>query len=229
MLGLPHSFYTEKEKEAYKNARESILGNGLSEKNPNGTNNDKYIAGLAKLLNELKSKNNIYYGWRNLKAIKQDVIDALLNFNIKNQSYIDNQKRKKATDTAYYIHFGPNDRINYSDGTHKTKKEHLAVYDKNIEEPNNEINQNKRALLELNKSEVKNYDNIEQQMWFVKTDLVNLLKQNLDYCKEVINQTHSNYIMFKQKSTSNQMDYYNTRLRYLSNQIVIMRDDYKNY
>jgi hypothetical protein len=82
---------------------------------------------------------------------------------------------------------------------------------------------------ELNKSEIKNYDVIKQEMWFVRTDLIKLLIQNFDYYKLIISQTHSNNLMFKQKSTLNQMDYYNNGSKYLSNQIIIMRKDIKNY
>ncbi|MBZ4043818.1 hypothetical protein [Flavobacterium hibisci] len=229
MLGLPHLFYDSKEKESYKIARESILGNGLPKQNPDGTNSDKYRAGLIKMLNEINVANDIYYGWSNLQAIKQDVIDALLRCNRKNLAYVDSQNAKKTADLAYYIRFGPNDRINYSDRTYKTKKEHFEVFDKNINGANKRISQNTQVIKELRENDSKNYENIEQSMWFIRTDLVNLLKQNIDYSKEIINQIHSNYIMFKQKSTLNQMDYYINRLRYLSNQILIMRKDYKNY
>jgi catabolite regulation protein CreA len=66
-------------------------------------------------------------------------------------------------------------------------------------------------------------------MWFVRNDLIKLLNQNLDYLIKIINQSHSNYIMFKKSTTKNIMDYDNTRLVYLSNQIRIMRGDMQNY
>ena len=39
----------------------------------------------------------------------------------------------------------------------------------------------------------------------------------------------SNYLLFKQDTTSNFMDYYNSRLFFTNNQIKIMRDDSKNF
>ncbi|MEO8254147.1 MAG: hypothetical protein ABI554_07125 [Flavobacterium sp.] len=197
MLGLPHLFYKDKEKEAYKSSKDFLLGNGLPEKNPNGTNNDKYRAGLTKMLNDLNASNSIYQGWNNLQAIKQDIIDALLRCNRKSLAYADSQNAKKTADLAYYIRFGPNDRINYSDSTYKTKKEHFEVFDKNIDGANKRISQNNKVIQELRENEIKNYENIEQPMWFVRTDLIILLKQQIQYNKEIINQTHSNYIMFK--------------------------------
>jgi len=229
MLGLPHLFYNKKEQETYKNVKEFLLGNGLPEKNPDGSDNEKYIGGLIKSLNELDLKKDIYYSWNSLQVIKQDLIDALLIYNRKTQIYVNSQKSKKTTDSALYIRLGANDIINYSDGTHKTKREHFELLEKNIENSNIWISQNNKVIKELNKNDLRDYETIVQKMYFVRTDLINLLKQQIEYNKEIINQTHSNYIMFKQANTSNIMDYTNSKLRFLSNQITIMRKDYKNY
>ncbi|WP_192501886.1 M43 family zinc metalloprotease, partial [Flavobacterium sp. PL002] len=61
MLGLPHSFYTDKEKKAYKNTKESILGNDESEfiyENGKNVDNPKYKSGINK---DISTANNYDY------------------------------------------------------------------------------------------------------------------------------------------------------------------------
>jgi uncharacterized protein with PQ loop repeat len=53
---------------------------------------------------------------------------------------------------------------------------------------------------------------------------INLYSQN-----QIIEQIHSNYLLFKQNTTKNFMDYYNDRQFYGHHQIKIMRSDIQNY
>jgi hypothetical protein len=214
MLGLPHSFYTEKEKEAYKNARESILGDG-----------NKSREGLVNIISDVSKSSNSYYGTGGLTAIKEDVLKYLENYNNKYSKEIEKDKEKIKYINATYVNYKSSDKIS----TTQTKKEQLNILNERIKIHTNNINENKIVIKDLKNRIGNKYERISLHMTFITLDLILLLKQNLLYAKNVIEQVHSNYLWFKQNSTKNIMDYHNTRLLYASNQIKIMRSDIQNY
>ncbi|MEC3874204.1 zinc metalloprotease [Chryseobacterium salviniae] len=225
MLGLPHLFFDTREKEAYKIARESILGNGQPEKNPDGTKNNGYRAGIKKYISNVASSTETYYGWYNLTAIRDNIISALEKYNRARQSEVEKEKRERDAKKAYYINFKDSDLV----GKTQTKKEYFSIWNENIKKIENYIEDNRKAISDLRTKKVNNYVESELIKWFFKTDLIRLLNENLNYYNKVIEQVHSNYLMFVQGKTKNMMDYHNTRVVYLSNQIRIMRSDIQNY
>ncbi|CAD0004057.1 hypothetical protein [Flavobacterium chungangense] len=230
MLGLPHSFYMDKEKEAYNNARENVLGNGLPEKNPNGTNNVKYRAGInrniQKVKDEAKNSNlSDIYRPTSVTAIKNDIIKYLNNFNKIYSIKVNKEKTDKKHIETTYVNYRDNDKINQT----QTKGEYLSIYNKNIKRWNDYIDENEKAIVEVNKYKGNKFETIKTNMNFIRPDYIILLEETKKYYLNIISQTHSNYIIFKKSSTKNMMDYENEKMRFLHNQVKIMRDDMQNY
>ena len=230
MLGLPHSFYMDKEKEAYNNARENVLGNGLPEKNPNGTNNVKYRAGInrniQKVKDEAKNSNlSDIYRPTSVTAIKNDIIKYLNNFNKIYSIKVNKEKTDKKHIETTYVNYRDNDKINQT----QTKGEYLSIYNKNIKRWNDYIDENEKAIVEVNKYKGNKFETIKTNLNFIRPDYIILLEETKKYYLNIISQTHSNYIIFKKSSTKNMMDYENEKMRFLHNQVKIMRDDMQNY
>jgi hypothetical protein len=214
MLGLPHSFYTEKEKEAYKNARESILGNGTPE----------YLGLEMNILKTTKSSHP-YGAHKGLTAIGDDILHYLEIFKRKRESDIEKEKADKQKITTTYVNYKDSDKINST----QTKGQYLKICDQNIAKAREQIDLNKVAKDEIKKAKTDSYITVKNEMIFFREDYILLLKENLDYSKNVINQMHCNYLLFKQGTTKNILDYHNKRLYYSHNQIFIMRSDIQNY
>ncbi|MFB9078768.1 hypothetical protein ACFFLS_11315 [Flavobacterium procerum] len=114
-------------------------------------------------------------------------------------------------------------------GSSQTKKEYFRIWNDNIKQIEDCIEDNKGAIIDLKNKNVNNYVESELQKWFYKKDIVKLLNEEYDYYNKIIAQIHSNDVMFKQGKTKNMMDYDNNKVTYLSNQIRIMRSDMQNY
>jgi hypothetical protein len=214
MLGLPHLFYKEKEKEAYKNAKESILGNGTIAKQ-----------GIVKIISDINRSTSPFYGSKGMTAIKEDIIKYIETYNDIYLKEIEKDKQKILYINTTFVNYKDSDKIS----TNQTKKEQLDILNNGIKIHKNNISENKIALVELKKRLGNNYERIELPMTFLRQDLITLFKQNLVYSKNIIEQIHSNYLLFKQNTTKNFMDYYNTRQFYGHHQITIMRSDIQNY
>jgi hypothetical protein len=225
MLGLPHSFFTDKEKESYKIARENILGNNESRLNSDGTKNDKYRSGIIKHIEELKNSRSNYYGWSNLKAIKEDIIKFLNKYNASVNTQIANDKREVNTLKEKYKNYDNSYQLTQT----QTKKQYFEVWNESIRKQEKYVADNRVALEEIQKLRNGNYIDVKSQMWFHRTDLIKLLQQSQKYYQMIIDQTHKNYLFFKKASTKNILDYDNKRFFYNHNQIIIMRSDIQNY
>jgi hypothetical protein len=224
---LPHSFYTDLEKEAYKNAKESILGNNELKKNPDGTKNDKHREGIIKSIRDVFDSSDIYYSNKYLNAIKLDIISALKKYNESRKTEVDNEIEARDVKKAYYVNYKENDLV----ASTQTKKEYFKIWNNNIKKIEDSIEDNKRAITDLKNNKSNNYVESKLQKWFYKTDLIKLLEQQHNYYKNIINQINENYLFFRQDTTKNFMDYYNNDVRffYTHNQILIMRSDIQNY
>lgn len=194
MLGLPHLFFGVKEKDAYKNAREDILGNGQLEKNADGSKNDNYKAGINKDILVAKSKDT-YYIMNKFYSNKKSLTTYLNNF------------------IAYYQE--KLKTVNYTEAAKKSI--------------NKEISENERALRKLLNVSDCSYKEYELDCYFLKNDYVKFLEEKKQYLNEVLEQMELSILLYKQNTTHNIMDYYNSRLRFNHNQIKIMRDDSKNF
>lgn len=214
MLGLPHLFFDLKEKESYKIARENILGNGSSDN-----------IGIKKRIDNIKNDKGLHYGYKRIIAIKSSIISKLENYNNSRLGEITKEKKERDAKKAYYINYKDSDKV----GVTQTKKEYFDIWNSNIKKIEDYVEDNKKAILDLKNRPGNNYETTELQKWFIRTDLISLLNEEFEYYKMLINQVHSNYIIFKQGTTKNMMDYHNKREFFLSNQINIMRSDMQNY
>lgn len=117
MLGLQHSFYTDKEKESYKNAREGIFGNNKPITDPNKR------LGIKKVIIEVKASTNPYYGSDGLTAIKEDIIKYLRDYNTKSSKEITNEKKNITYINTTFVNYKGSDKIS----PNQTKKEQLDI------------------------------------------------------------------------------------------------------
>ncbi|MEP6804123.1 MAG: DUF4280 domain-containing protein [Flavobacterium sp.] len=226
MLGLPHLFYHIKEKDTYQSTKYNILGNGEPEQ-IDGKKNPKNIPGILKTIEKTKDTNKDYYSHTNLTGIKKDLLNSLDNLIKKFESISDKNKEDKRTVKAKYINYPDSYKINSS----QTKAQYIAVCDTWINLAIKLIGENNLAKENLSNQRDLGYITLNLVGNFLKKDYLKLLNQNLEYYNLVINQMNSNYIMFKQSSTENMMDYYNNEKRFffMHNQIMIMRNDIQNY
>ena len=194
MLGLPHMFFDTKEKEAYKNAKEDILGNREPEKNPDKTKNDKYKAGINKEI-IIAENEDTKYQMKIFYSDKKSLTTYLNNF------------------IAYYQ--GKLKTVNYTDSAK------ISI--------NGEISKNQKALDELKTVTDCSYKKYQIKCYFLKSDYVKYLERRKQYLEDILEQIKSNVLFYKQNTTFNFMDYYNSRLRFNHNQIKIMRDDSKDF
>lgn len=225
MLGLPHSFYKDKEKESYENAKQSLLGNGLPKKNADKTENKEYRAGILKTIEKAKASVDAYNPYKGITAIKEDIIKSLDNL-IKSQENISSKNNDdKERINKVYIKYADSDKINQT----QTKAQYIEICNNWIKSAEKLIKENKLAKQNLIKKNDQQYVTLDLVGNFLKDDYLKLLNQNFNYANMVINQIHLNYLLFKQKSTKNFMDYYNEKLFFMHDQINIMRSDIQNY
>ncbi|SHG34723.1 hypothetical protein [Chryseobacterium sp. OV279] len=223
MLGLPHLFYDTEEKGTYDKYKLLLLGNGKPEINPDNTTNNDF--GLYNFAREIEKAKYEFRGWRGLTAIREDMIRKMDTHNEKRKVQISNFEKEILKFAPYpdsYV-------INFSDGTKKTKKKHTEDLKDSIKNSKNSLQENTDAVKELKSRKGNNYESLDMLANFTRTDLVVLLKQNITYALDVLEQITSNYIMFRKEKTDNMMDYSNVRKRFLHNQIRIMRKDLQNY
>lgn len=198
MLGLPHFFYTDKEKEAYKDAKENILGNNEPEfvlENGKRIRNKNYMPGINKEILIAENKDTKYEMTNAFYSDKKALTTYLNNF------------------IAHYQ--GKLKTTNYDDASKA-----------NI---NTEISKNQKAIRELTTVTDCSYKKYNLDCYLLKNDYIKHLKRKKQYLKDILEQVELNVLFFKQNTTGNFMDYYNSRLRFNCNQIKIMRDDSKNF
>ncbi|OOV16913.1 hypothetical protein [Flavobacterium sp. LM4] len=196
MLGLPHIFYNQKEKNAFKNAKESILGNGELEfifQNSVKVKNPNYKSGINKDISDANNYN--YYDMNIFNSDKNTLTKYLNNFI-----------------NVYQVKLNT---LNYSELSKKNIQKHIL--------------ENKNALKIIENITDISYREYNLTCHFLTTDFILHLKRYKMYLTDIIEQIKSNYLTFKQGSTNNIMDYDNTKLYYLHNQIKTLRDDSKNY
>ncbi|MFB9078766.1 hypothetical protein ACFFLS_11325 [Flavobacterium procerum] len=219
MLGLPHLFYGAKEKESYKTARENILGSEISLK-------PGIDAIIQKVENDAKNIDlSEIYNIELVTAQRNTVINSLENFNKKYKVLLRREKADKSHVETYYINYSRKDKINKS----QTKGQYLDICDSKINRWSNYIEENTKALSKVCNYKGNKFETIEGSMHFIRSDYLILLNETKNYYLEVINQIHSNYVMFKLSATKNIMDYNNHKAFYLHNQIKTMRSDIENY
>jgi hypothetical protein len=214
MLGLPHSFFTDAEKESYKIARENILGNGTADRE-----------GIKKSIRDVKNNTGEFYGYYYITAIKEDIVKFINKYNTAKKNEIEKDKKEVLKLKEQFKGLRDNEMINST----QTKKQYFDGWNNSIKQNEKYISDNKKALEELSKKRNSNYVTSESLKWFYRTDLIKLLDQNLKYYEMVISQIHNNHLFFKKASTKNILDYDNKRLFYTHNQIKIMRSDIQNY
>ncbi|MBF7092880.1 hypothetical protein IUY40_15195 [Flavobacterium sp. ALJ2] len=111
----------------------------------------------------------------------------------------------------------------------QTKDVYLSICTKEINKNTSYLEENKNTLQMLN-SIITNKIQLHKYKINLKAyDYSLILNETTKYYYSVINQMHLNYLLFKQGTTKNIMDYYNSKLAYFKNQITIMRNDYENY
>ncbi|MDH6251792.1 hypothetical protein M2347_001519 [Chryseobacterium sp. H1D6B] len=219
MLGLPHLFFKTAEEESYKSARTNIIGNGLPE------SDNKYIPGVLKLIKDTQISSSSIFASLGITAKKSSLTTGLNNLISQQQRNYDDNKRDRESIKSRYSAFPDSYKINAT----QTKGQYIAACNSNMQISEERIEANKKAKIKLNKEPNLGYVTLEPLAYFLKRDYLIILGENYLYRKIVIKQVHDNYLMFKQSSTQNIMDYYSNGTRYLHNQIKIMRDDIKNY
>ncbi|RVU91374.1 hypothetical protein EH230_10955 [Flavobacterium columnare] len=227
MLGLPHSFFSEKEKESYKIARENILGNNEPEfiiENGKRIKNIKHKVGVIKKVNNASTSTDERFS-EYFTAQKGDLLLALQNCIDERQKFRDRNLEDKQKALIIYKDYPGTHKVNSS----QTKNQYISNCDKNIEYATETIEVNKIAKSDLLKKKDIGYVSMDKYGVFLKSDYLKLLKQSSIYYNNIINQIHKNILFFKQNTTTNILDYYNTRKRYTSKQILIMRSDIQNY
>lgn len=219
MLGLPHLFYLTLEKDSYEIDRARIIGNGLPE------TNSKYIPGVLKRLQDVESSSVDYFADISFTAEKATLSKAIDNF-IKYQQKHHDDTKKLRDDVILKFKAFPD---SYKVTPQYTKAEYIALCNKIMKECQDLITEEKKPKEEITVKSIPGYFTLEPKCYFLKKDYIILLKQKYEYLKLVIKQVHDNNLMFEQYKTQNLMDYSTTRIRFLHNQIKIMRDDLKNY
>nr|WP_315240550.1 hypothetical protein [uncultured Flavobacterium sp.] len=201
MLGLNHTFYLGDE--------------GLKKKW------DK-LRSLKNDINEIKIKTGLFE-ISETTTKKSLIIKALKNANLDFQK--DYEKRN--TDYA---------KASKSNGTFSWEKMPVSkkVFLENsiavITNLNNKIKSNTQAEKEfsLTKDQVYlDYKKKDSSVYYLlKDDLVSLKIDFLQFYSDFLSK---NYLMYKKGSTQNMLDYDNTKKRFQSHQIKVMRNDYTNY
>ncbi|MCT2561115.1 hypothetical protein [Chryseobacterium herbae] len=229
MLGLPHLFFDTKEKASYKIARENILGNGQAEKNPDGSKNENCILPIETWIRKSRTDSNTTYSPSQATAKKSTIISRIRNSNTYFQSKVTEITTLKTNIETKYRE-QPGSVIVAGKGANaQTKDQYLSICRNEISKNTAYINENRKVVQELNtilsdKIQVHKY-----KMNLKGTDYTVILQETKSYYYSVIHQIHSNYLMFIKGTTKNILDYDNTRIVYLHNQIKTMRDDLQNY
>ena len=230
MLGLSHTFFKAEEQDSYKTARENILGNGKPEtimKDGESIPNPECILPIeVEIQRSRSSETNFIYNRTQMTGKKSTLITAITNSN----TYFRTQKseytaKKTNIETRYSGRPGTTPIV----GTTQTKDEYLSICRKGISKYTSYIDENRNTLQKLNAISSDKIQVHKYQMYLRGSNASSVLNETKQYYYSVIRQMHSNYLMFKQGSTKNMMDYNNTTVVYLHNQIKTMRDDLENY
>ncbi|REC59112.1 hypothetical protein DRF65_27795 [Chryseobacterium pennae] len=232
MLGLPHLFFDAKEKDSYKIARENILGNGKPDtiiKDGKNVPNPECILPIAEQINKSLTESK-YYIRTEVYAKKSTIKRQLqLSINYFTTEKSNEQRDKARIETAFRGQ--PDTVIVAGSGTKtQTKGVYIGLCNTKITQYINYLNDNNIAMSEINA--LTDNDKIKKhsfKMIFKASHYTAILRESNVYYKNVINQIHSNNLMFIQGKTKNIMDYHNERVVFLHNQIKVMRDDLANY
>lgn len=232
MLGLPHLFYDSKEKDAYRIARENILGNGKPEFiiiNGKQVENPDCILSIDRQIQKSLSET-INYIRKEVYARKSTLITQLLHSN----TFFINEKNKQQINKTRIenLYRGQPDSVIVagSGSNTQTKGEYLSICNKIISNYTKYTQENTSAVNQLNS--LKDNDKIKNHkydIYFKASHYTVILRETKIYHYNTINQIHSNYLIFKQATTKNIMDYNSDKTFYFHNQIKVMRDDLQNY
>lgn len=219
MLGLQHLFFNTAEKENYKIDREKILGNDLPETSP------EYKSGVLRTIEFIeKSTSKIFFNSITVGK-KENILTGLNNLITSMQKRYDDNKKDRDSVILRYKSFPDSYKINST----QTKGEYIALCNEIMNTSQDYIKVNKAAIKVVNKNNDYGYYSLKELAYFLKKDAVSLAKEYHEYLKIVIKQIHDNYLMFKIRTTQNIMDYNDPGIRFLHNQIKIMREDYGNF
>ncbi|MCT2563281.1 hypothetical protein [Chryseobacterium herbae] len=219
MLGLQHLFFNTAEQQSYKVDREKILGNDLPENSP------EYKSGVLKTISFMEGSTGAIF-FNGITVGKKENILAGLNNLIKTmQKRYDDTKKNRDNVILKYKNFPNSYKINST----QTKGEYIAACNESMNTAQDYNNANKKAIKVLNKNNDYGYHTLTELAYFLRKDAISLAKEYYECLKIVIKQDHDNYLMFKIRTTQNIMDYNDPGIRYLHNQIKIMRDDYGNF
>ena len=206
MLGLSHTFYTQLEIDAYENAKKSIIGNNEPQYLDTDLNNDGK-----------KDKNPNYYEGYD-KYILNEKADYEINKYsgyILNDFYLENDKLILYLKNYNSYHLNDLKIKNYDENYKQKTMSNISI-NKNIIEANQ------------NSTDCK-YKFYKMKCYVLPHDYFLYLERRRKYLYDIILQLQSNVVFYKQRSTKNFLDYFNTRLFFSHNQILTMRDDSKNF
>lgn len=205
MLGLEHLFYHQKEKTSFINSK--IYYTKLKD-----NKQDK-----------INEKSN-YYFQKETRGKKQTLIDSLKKFNTEYTSYITKKE------TTLNVAKSSNGNFTY-DGKSVAKNQFISLIQEDIDKKKGYVANNKNALIQIDILLERDFDPFKPgfEFYLLKNDSIKIDDEFLKFYEKEWLQNINNYLRFKQNTTKNIMDYFNTKVFFLSHQIKIMRNDYENY
>nr|WP_315248738.1 M43 family zinc metalloprotease [uncultured Flavobacterium sp.] len=249
MLGLEHTFFEEDEKKeskdkinkikSYKNKIEECNEKIIKEKTSNQISETNLNA------KPLKNQSKVLNTFKKFFIKKQTLEECLINTNsylVEKIGYT-NEQIKFYTDKV-------NDKKEYSSYSIAEKKVSKAEFNETLNN-NLKINQTEKTVLDkelennqltLNRLCLINIDNLfefDSEYHLTYEDMLKIYNDYLELKLEKEWQViTANYLYFNYKSTENIMDYGQIlsggkdsakKNKFLSHQIIIMRNDYENY
>jgi Pregnancy-associated plasma protein-A len=203
MLGLEHLFYTTKEINSFNDSK------------------NYYQTLKTNLVNKTRGTST-FYTFTQTRAKIATLKGALNNFIVNRRTYIAEKERNIVQGLA------SNGTFTYN-GRSVTKTQYLLLIQEDIDKQNKYITENRNAIRFIESSGTTDFDEFKTNFNILKNDSLKIDREFIVFYEKEWEQIKSNYLRFKKTSTKNIMDYDNTRVVYLSNQIVIMRKDIKNY
>jgi hypothetical protein len=153
---------------------------------------------------------------------KNTLKEALNNFITNRRNYIAEKQKNLAQGRA------SNGTFTYN-GNPVTKNQYLALIQEDIDKQKKYIRENENASQQINLNGLKDFKEFKANFNILKNDSLKIDREYIKFYENEWRQFESNYLSFKQASTKNIMDYKNTRVFYLKHQILIMRNDIKNF
>jgi hypothetical protein len=94
---------------------------------------------------------------------------------------------------------------------------------------NRRITKDNLVINELANETDFSYKKYQKECHFLKNDYIKYKERKKLYFKDILKQMELSVLFYKQDTTKNFMDYYNSGLFYTQNQIKVMRDDSINF